>query len=70
MTHPVTDAPFAVVAIFYQNAPQHSSQIRTGLRNNTACSIDRLADLVLAFGSPLHAEHLSRRAADLREAVR
>jgi hypothetical protein len=33
-----------------------------------ACAIDRLADLALSHGRAAFAEHLSRRAAALREA--
>jgi hypothetical protein len=32
-----------------------------------ACALDRLADLALSFGHAAYAEHLARRAADLRE---
>jgi hypothetical protein len=33
-----------------------------------ACALDRTADLMLAFGRAAYAEHLARRAAELREA--
>jgi hypothetical protein len=35
-----------------------------------ACAIDRLADLALSHGRAAYAEHLARRAAELREAGR
>jgi hypothetical protein len=35
-----------------------------------ACAIDRLADLALSHSRAAYAEHLARRAAELREAGR
>jgi hypothetical protein len=34
-----------------------------------ACALDRTADLMLAYGRAAYAEHLARRAAELREAA-